>query len=386
MTLRHEADSLRRGAAPSVILWGVRRRASALLLLLLAVCTGAGAVLAQSDLAKSDLAEEHIQVGREDRSYLIARPPGVTAPAPTIIALHAAGQTSQSFRDYLGLDVSAMSQGVVTVYPQGIGRVWNDGRPAAMRLKALLTPGDDVPFLILLVQRLVQEGIADPRRIYLLGISNGGFMVERMACEYAGLFAAFAVTMATAPANYREECAPARPVPIMFVHGTGDSVIGWFGFWTPLGATLSAPDSALLYANLDRCGQTHTENLEDRDPNDGTSLSLQTWSGCEGGAEVRLYKVEGGGHQSPARVRTKPDLASSVLGLRSRDMDMGEASLAFFSRFALPGPDPVPASPPAGKRPPKGTPPKGTPPKGAPANGAPPKPASADAQRGSKTQ
>ena len=345
---------------------------------------GAGAVLAQSDLAKSDLAEEHIQVGREDRSYLIARPPGVTTPAPTIIALHAAGQTSQSFRDYLGLDVSAMPQGVVTVYPQGIGRVWNDGRPAAMRLKALLTPGDDVPFLILLVQRLVQEGIADPRRIYLLGISNGGFMVERMACEYAGLFAAFAVTMATAPANYREECAPARPVPIMFVHGTGDSVIGWFGFWTPLGATLSAPDSALLYANLDRCGQTHTENLEDRDPNDGTSLSLQTWSGCEGGAEVRLYKVEGGGHQSPARVRTKPDLASSVLGLRSRDMDMGEASLAFFSRFALPGPDPAPA--PAAKRPTgKPTPGKGTA-NGAPANGAPPKPASADAQRGSKTQ
>ncbi|QTL03204.1 prolyl oligopeptidase family serine peptidase [Aquabacter sp. L1I39] len=349
----------------------------------------ANAAHAQADpaapnIAASNLAEEHIQVGREDRTYLISRPPGATGPAPTVIALHAAGQSSQSFRDYVGLDVTATPQGVVTVYPQGIGRVWNDGRPAAMRLKAILTPGDDVPFLILLVQRLVQEGIADPRRIYLLGISNGGFMVERMACEHAGLFAAFAVTMATAPANYREECAPSRPVPIMFVHGTADSVIGWFGFWTPLGATLSAPDSALLYAALDRCAQTATEPLADRDPLDGTSISLQTWTSCEGGAEVRLYKVEGGGHQSPARVRTKPDLASSVLGLRSRDLDMGEASLAFFSRFALPGPDPVPA--PAAKRttgkpaPANSATPKGT------ANGARPKPASADAQRGSKTQ
>lgn len=386
---RQMADSLGRRAPATVSLWRAGARLLAVLVLLVVACSAAPLALAQAqpagsdpasaNPATSDLAEEHIQVGREDRTYLISRPPGITAPAPTVIALHAAGQSSQSFRDYLGLDASATPQGVVTVYPQGIGRVWNDGRPAAMRLKALLTPGDDVPFLILLVQRLVQEGIADPRRIYLLGISNGGFMVERMACESANLFAAFAVTMATAPANYREECAPARPVPIMFVHGTADSVIGWFGFWTPLGATLSAPDSALLYAALDRCAQTKTEPLTDRDPLDGTSISLQTWTNCEGGAEVRLYKVDGGGHQSPARVRTKPDLASSVLGLRSRDMDMGEASLAFFSRFALPGQDPVPP-PPAKRTTGKPAPAKGT------ASGPAPKPASADAQRGSKTQ
>lgn len=383
MTETEAAILPQRHAARSRLTCGARLRArvlpllAALLAALLGVSAGMGHAWAQSDLG-----EEHIQVGREDRTYLITRPPGVTAPAPTIIALHAAGQTSESFRDYLGLDVSAGPQGVVTVYPQGIGRVWNDGRPAAMRLKALLTPGDDVPFLVMLVQRLVQQGIADPRRIYLLGISNGGFMVERMACEFAGLFAAYAVTMATAPANYREECAPARPVPIMFVHGTADSVIGWLGFWTPLGATLSAPDSAQLYAGLDQCGQSRTENLDDRDPTDGTTVSLQTWSGCEGGAEVRLYKVEGGGHQSPARVHTKPDLASSVLGLRSRDMDMGETSLAFFARFALPGPDPAPVA--GGKRPAKDAAGKAAPAK--PGNGTPAKPASADAQRGSKTQ
>ncbi|OYX07471.1 MAG: hypothetical protein B7Z15_15745, partial [Rhizobiales bacterium 32-66-8] len=210
------------------------------------------------------------------------RPATATGPLPTVIALHAAAQTSESFRGYFGLEATAAKEGFVAVYPQGIGRVWNDGRPAAMRLKAVLTPGDDVPFLIALVNKLVAEGIADPTRIYLAGISNGGFMVERMACEYPELFAAYGVIMATAPANYREECRPARPVPIMFIHGTADSVIGWNGFWTPVGATLSATDSADLYARLNGCAASDLIDLPDREPLDATSVSVQRWTQCNG--------------------------------------------------------------------------------------------------------
>lgn len=278
---------------------------------------------------------ERIQVGRETRSYLLSRPagPAPAQPRPTIIALHAAGQTSEGLRDYLGLEAASQRDGYVTVYPQGIGNVWNDGRPAAMRLKAVLTPGDDVPFLVALTQKLVEQGIADPARIYLMGISNGGFMVERMACEFADLYAAYSVAMATAPANYREECQPARPVPIMFVHGTADGVIAWNGFWTPLGATLSAPDSAALYAKLDQCTQASDQGLPDLVGMDATTVSVRRYTDCADGVEVALYRIERGGHQSPARVETKPGLATPFLGLRNRDMDMGEESLAFFARF-----------------------------------------------------
>ncbi|TCT00541.1 alpha/beta hydrolase family esterase [Aquabacter spiritensis] len=281
---------------------------------------------------------ERLRIGAEERTYLLSLPDatGPEKPRPTIIALHAAGQTSDGLRDYLGLEPAADREGYVTVYPQGINRVWNDGRPAAMRLKALLTPGDDVPFLVALTQRLVEQGIADPARIYLTGISNGGFMVERMACEFSGLYAAYAVAMATAPANYREECRPDRPVPIMFVHGTADGVIAWDGFWTPLGATLSAPDSAALFARLDGCAETTLTPLPDIEPLDGTTVSVRRWSDCTGGVEVVLYRIERGGHQSPARTETKPGLATPLLGLRNRDIDMGEEALAFFARYPAP--------------------------------------------------
>ncbi|MEW6256612.1 MAG: PHB depolymerase family esterase [Pseudomonadota bacterium] len=320
-----------------------------------ATAPGAASAAAPASPLPARNSLERIQVGSETRSYLQNLPAGAPGPRPTIIALHAAGQTSDGLRDYLGLEPSAQREGYVTVYPQGIGHVWNDGRPAAMRLKAVLTPGDDVPFLVALTQRLVEQGIADPTRIYLMGISNGGFMVERMACEFAELYAAYAVAMATAPANYREECQPARPVPIMFVHGTADGVIAWNGFWTPLGATLSAPDSAALYAKLDQCTEASDQDLPDVVGMDATTVSVRRYTGCADGVEVALYRVERGGHQSPARVETKPGLATPFLGLRNRDIDMGEESLAFFARFRLgapalgPGvtPAPAPLPPPA---------------------------------------
>ena len=285
--------------------------------------------------------EEHrLSVVGEERRYLVVtpqpRPDQPPGPRPVLIALHGAMQTPESFRAYVGFDAAAEANGFVVVYPQGEGKVWNDGRPAAMRLKLMLRPGDDEAFLIALARRLVAEGVADPARLYLAGISNGGFMVQKMACEQAGLFAAYVAIMATAPANYREECRPARPVPILFIHGTADPVITYDGFWTPVGATLSAPDSAALYARLDGCAGHEQRTLPDRDPFDGTRVVERRWPSCRNGAAVALMSVERGGHQSPARVDTQPDLATPFLGLRNRDIDAGEEIWRFVSAFSLP--------------------------------------------------
>ncbi len=303
--------------------------------------------------ARADTVRDlRLSVNGEDRRFVVVTPEGVSGPAPVVIALHGAAQTPESFRAYFGLDAAAAAHGFVAVYPEGEGRVWNDGRPAAMRLKMMLRPGDDVAFLVALAQRLAQDGIADPARIYLTGISNGGFMVQRMACEHAELFAAYSSIMATAPANYREECKPDRPVPIQFIHGTADSVIAYAGFWTPVGATLSAPESARLFARINGCGASTQRELPDLDQADGTTAVLRRWDGCRDGSAVELISIERGGHQSPARVDTKPDLATPFLGLRSRDVDSGEEIWRFMSAFgggATPSSRPVavPLPPPS---------------------------------------
>lgn len=291
-----------------------------------------------------------LAVNGENRRYVMVVPDGVTGPAPVVVALHGAAQTPESFRAYFGLDAAAAAHGFVAVYPEGEGRVWNDGRPAAMRLKMVLRPGDDVAFLVALTRKLAADGIADPGRIYLTGISNGGFMVQRMACEHTGLFAAYSAIMSTAPANYKDECQPDRAIPIQFIHGTADSVIAYAGFWTPVGATLSAPDSARLYARIDACGPAIERELPDLDAADGTTAVLRRWDDCRDGAAVELISIERGGHQSPARVDTKPDLATPFLGLRSRDIDAGEEVWRFVSAYGAPAralPAAVPLPPPS---------------------------------------
>lgn len=284
---------------------------------------------------EGSLSTRDLRVGKETRRYLLYTPAGVTGPAPVVVALHGAMQTPQSFRAYFGLDAAARKHGFIVAYPEGEGRVWNDARPAAMRLKAMLRPGDDVPFLVLLARTLVSEGIADPARIYLTGISNGGFMVERMACEAPQPFAAFSAIMATAPADAREECRPGRAVPILFIHGTADSVIAYDGFWTPLGATLSAPDSAALFAKLNDCpAPPRRRSLPDLDRADGTTVREAAWEDCRDGSRVVLMSVERGGHTPPVRgVETKADLASPFLGLRNHDIDSGEEVWRFMSAF-----------------------------------------------------
>lgn len=324
------------------------RRAGVALLALVGLALTAATACAQDRPAAAREAERGtLRVGGENRRYLTVVPAGAARPGPVVIALHGAGQSPESFRAYFGLDAAARGHGFAAVYPEGLGRVWNDGRPAAMRLKAVLRPGDDVPFLLALADRLVADGIADPARIYLTGISNGGFMVERMACEHADRFAAFSAIMATAPANYRSECQPGRPVPFLFIHGTADAVVAYDGFWTPVGATLSAPDSAGLFAELNGCTGTSRRALPDLDPSDGTTVEETRWTGCREDAPVVLLSVARGGHQPPARVDTKPDLATPFLGLRNRDIDSGEEVWAFMSPFSLGGAVAAPGQPAA---------------------------------------
>lgn len=296
--------------------------------------------------ARAEVANGTLTIGREAREYIIMKPDDAPdGPLPTIIALHGAMQSAGGFRGYFGLDAAAKKHGFVAVYPQGHGRVWNDGRPAAMRLKAMLQPGDDVSFLLALARRLTEEGIADPKRLYLAGISNGGFMTERMACEHTSLFAAYAVIMATTPGNYRGQCRPKEPVPIMFIHGTADTVITYDGFWSPLGETLSAPDSAAFFAEINGCSGQVSQEMPDRSPMDGTTVTLKRFTGCRPGGAVMFYRVNRGGHQSPARVETLPDMATAFLGLRNHDIDAGEEIWRFFSQFPPAPPEVPPALP-----------------------------------------
>ena len=274
-----------------------------------------------------------ISVAGETRSYRLYIPPSLrAAPIPVVIALHGAVQSASEFEADLGMNRIAQRERFAVIYPEGINRVWDDARPPIMRLGYVVRPGEDVSFIAAVVRRLISDGIADPRRIYLAGLSMGGFMAARMACERSDLFAAVAIMAATVPEQYRTTCAPRRPLPALFMHGTFDPIIPWFGVPMAGKGILSANDTAQFFADLAGCmtyGDSERPSL-DR----SARIEVRRWSICRDNLSVLLYTIPGGGHLPPSAEPGRGDtFVSWFLQERSHSIDAAEEIWSFFRQY-----------------------------------------------------
>src|SRR5271163_1752920 len=100
-----------------------------------------------------------------------------TRPAPLVIVLHGNTQTGEDMETRTSWPVVARREQFGLVFPDGLNRAWADLRPDAKRaLRAPPKGTDDVAFIVNLIEKYVREGVADPKRIYVTGVSNGGAM------------------------------------------------------------------------------------------------------------------------------------------------------------------------------------------------------------------
>jgi polyhydroxybutyrate depolymerase len=188
-----------------------------------------------------------------------------------------------------------------------------------------------------LADRLVKEGVADPRGLYAAGISNGGFMSHALACRDAGRWAAIGAVVTSMGEAVAADCKPTRPVPVLMVNGTEDRLIPWDGREVRLlgrsrGRKLTVPETAAKWAALDGCsGEPVRSDLPDP-ADDGTRWSLEAHRNCKAGSEVLLYKVTGGGHTWP----NGEIYLRRVVGRTSRDVAFEPLLFDFFKRHPLP--------------------------------------------------
>lgn len=191
------------------------------------------------------------------------------------------------------------------VYPQGVKNSWNAGTCCGHNT------GDDVAFIRSLVDRLVADGGIDARRVFVTGMSNGAAMAQRLACELAGRVAAVA---SVSGSLLVDACTPSRPVSVLEIHGTDDSVIPFLGGFTPgLGEFPGSMSVMETWERLDGCADS---------PNvirDGLTTT-STWAGCRGGAIVVLDAVAGGQHVwfAPDHARGEPDATQVTWDFFSR--------------------------------------------------------------------
>lgn len=90
------------------------------------------------------------------------------------------------------------------------------------------------------------------KRIYVVGIANGGFMALRLACERAG--AAFAGIVAYAAGVFASECSAAAKVPLLLVQGNKDVIVPFGGGINSAGVAFPGfRESTQIWASSNGC-------------------------------------------------------------------------------------------------------------------------------------
>ncbi|HXF54340.1 MAG TPA: hypothetical protein VNK52_09480 [Hyphomicrobiaceae bacterium] len=247
-----------------------------------------------------------VMVEERARTFLVRRP--AHGPHPTIIVLHRGNGTAQEELQLSGLAEAGIARGYATVFPQAVAGYWNffpSGRENGFFTHFFRASGgvpDDLSFLRELADRLVRDGIADPRRIYLIGRSLGGAMVLRLACTDAERFAAIGLLTTAMPDVVGAECRPARPIPVIVLNATKDRVLPYKGERSGGRDILWSTERLVaFFRRLNGCGGSE-QRMVARD-RQAPEVVIDRWSECPGGPVV-LHSIVGIGHQLPGELNT----------------------------------------------------------------------------------
>ncbi|MBL9104713.1 MAG: hypothetical protein JNL82_27465 [Myxococcales bacterium] len=248
------------------------------------------------------------------RTAIVHVPPGLAAdaPAPLVFNFHGYTMTAAQQVAFTNMNPLADSEGFYVVYPDGFHTSWNAGACCG---DAASQGVDDVGFVRALHAELAARLCLDARRVYATGMSNGGFISNRLACEAADLFAAIGPVSAV---NGMTECEPSRPIPVIAFNGTTDVLVPYDGAWY-----ISVAESFAGWAERDGCGGAPVPGMT------VGSASAEVYARCRGGVSVVQWTLEGMGHCWPGN-------PVCPYGAASVDIDANGVMWDFFGQYALP--------------------------------------------------
>jgi polyhydroxybutyrate depolymerase len=250
-----------------------------------------------------------LQSEGRDRAFLLYVPASYdgTTAMPLLINLHPTGSNGNKHLGETGLRARADAGGFLIAAPNGgaisgSGFTWVvPGTPP----RGTAPPGgfpDDVVHLRDVIAKVQSMACQDPARVFAAGFSGGARMTSALAC-----YAADTITAVVADAGLRtgapkyaadgtpvpepdpETCKPARPLPVIALHGTADGTNPFDGGGSP-DWQYSVPQALSRWAELLGCAPEPATTAR------APQVDEVAYGGCRGYAALRLFRVNGGGH------------------------------------------------------------------------------------------
>ena len=322
--------------------------------------------------------KEKVVVENVERTYVVRLPKGYDQERkyPVVILLHGMNQDAGDMERLTRFDELADKDGIIAVYPSAMHGRWNvgvhpepqrrmgpgpgprrypgggypgggypgggyprryppGGPPGGQRREENRpAPADDIEFLNQMLDQMANKFSVDSTRIYATGLSEGGFMAMKVGCAMADRIAAIAPVGAAMPKTM--VCLPSRPIPVVMVNGTSDPVVP-HGGGTEHNQQLpviSVEDTAKAWAKIDRCAEKPTQTKLPARQKGGMETKVDTFAGCQQGAQVVSFNIKGGGNTWPGGEQYEVE---KQVGKTSQDLNANETIWEFLVTKKLPG-------------------------------------------------
>ncbi|TNE44305.1 MAG: hypothetical protein EP343_31645 [Deltaproteobacteria bacterium] len=261
-----------------------------------------------------------LTVGGVKRTATLYVPKGYdkNKPIPLVVNFHGGGSNAPQQQIFSLMDEKADKEGFLVLYPNGSDTFWN------VRFCCGEQKTDDVEATRAWIDEIKKKACVDSKRVYATGMSNGGHMAYRIACEAPDLFAAIAPV---AGLTY-SECTPSQPIPILHFHGTEDKSVPYDGGkeYTTGEKPFTSPkikDMVGKWAERNGCGSTPKETFSQG------QTQCETYESCKNNATVTLCTSQGVGHCWPGNT-------FCVGGKSTQEINANDTMWTFFQQYTLP--------------------------------------------------
>ena len=226
------------------------------------------------------------------RQFFVYEGAGYQSNATVLFVLH--GYTSRALwiMNYSGFQTIADDAGIIVIYPQGTllpatGQThWNVGGWTTS------STTDDVGFINSVINFMNDEYSINPKRIYSTGMSNGGYMSYKLACDLSSRIAAVASVTGSMTNQTLDGCNPSHSTSVAQIHGLQDSVVNYAGngFSKPIEEVMS------YWVDNNNCSP-EPDTFEIFGSNGGGIHDV--YSGCDDQTNVELFLMNNMGHSWP---------------------------------------------------------------------------------------